>query len=291
MSRYSSIASSSSRRVTKCSWLRSSRRSSPDSLTISIRAVSGCERISDEIDVSVLNRKCGLIWLASASRRAAISSFSCSCSRCSMRALFQILIGIATREHRREQDDEPHRRRRRGVVQAGTSGWASDSPSACSMISRPIGAASRITTQSISNRRTSRQTCRCRPVKNSGENCQIASFGQISRRPPPANPQPTAKGSAIHSPAMNGGMPTMTPTMAPAYGPASSPARNAPGERQVGGVVVEQEPRRRPRPSAGARGWRQRSAAPASRASRSAGCAETTETAPASWPARRRPPA
>ena len=67
MSRYSSIDSSSSRSVTKCSWLRSSRRSRPESLTISIRAVSGCERISEEIDVSVLNRKCGLIWLASAS--------------------------------------------------------------------------------------------------------------------------------------------------------------------------------------------------------------------------------
>ena len=34
---------------------------------ISMRAVSGCERISEEIEVSVLNRKCGLIWLASAS--------------------------------------------------------------------------------------------------------------------------------------------------------------------------------------------------------------------------------
>ena len=96
MSRYSSIDSSSSRSVTKCWWLRSSRRSSADSLTISVRAVSGCERISDEIDVSVLNRKCGLIWLLSASIFAASSSFSCSCSRCSMRALFQILIGVAT---------------------------------------------------------------------------------------------------------------------------------------------------------------------------------------------------
>ena len=63
---------------------------------ISVRAVSGLERINDEIDVSVLKRKCGLIWLASASRRVAINSFSCSCRRCSMRALFQILIGIAT---------------------------------------------------------------------------------------------------------------------------------------------------------------------------------------------------
>ena len=96
MSRYSSIDSSSSRSVTKCWWLRSSRRSRPDSLMISIRAVSGCERMSDEIDVSVLKRKCGLIWLLSASIFAASSSFSCSCRRCSMRALFQILIGVAT---------------------------------------------------------------------------------------------------------------------------------------------------------------------------------------------------
>ena len=63
---------------------------------ISIRAVSGCVRMSEEMDVSVLNRKCGLIWLASASILAARSSFSCSCRRCSMRALFQILIGVAT---------------------------------------------------------------------------------------------------------------------------------------------------------------------------------------------------
>ena len=37
-----------------------------DSRCTTIRAVSGCERMSDEIDVSVLKRKCGLIWLASA---------------------------------------------------------------------------------------------------------------------------------------------------------------------------------------------------------------------------------
>ena len=60
------------------------------------RAVSGCVRMSEEIDVSVLNRKCGLIWFARASSLAASRSFSCSCSRCSMRALFQILIGVAT---------------------------------------------------------------------------------------------------------------------------------------------------------------------------------------------------
>ena len=36
--------------MTKWSWLRSSRRSSADSLTISVRAVSGWERMSDEIE-------------------------------------------------------------------------------------------------------------------------------------------------------------------------------------------------------------------------------------------------
>ena len=61
-----------------------------------MRAVSGCDRMSEEIDVSVLNRKCGLICEASAEIFAASSSFSCSCSRCSIRALFQILIGVAT---------------------------------------------------------------------------------------------------------------------------------------------------------------------------------------------------
>ena len=117
-------------------------------------------------------------------------------------------------------------------------------PSACRRISRPIGAASRITTQSIWNRRTSRQTLRCRSVKKSGEKCQIASLGQISRRPPPAKPQPTANGSAIHSPATTrrDARPS-TPTMAPAYGPGEQAGEERAGEGQVGGVVVEEQPR------------------------------------------------
>ena len=50
----------------------------PESFVISMRAVSGFVRISDEIEASVLKRKCGLIWFASASILAARSSFSCS---------------------------------------------------------------------------------------------------------------------------------------------------------------------------------------------------------------------
>ena len=47
----------------------------------------------------------------------------------------------------------------------------------------------------------------------------------------------------MHSPSTSGGMPTIAPTIAPAYGPAIRPARNDALERQVGGVVAEQQPR------------------------------------------------
>ena len=75
---------------------RSPAEVKPESRLMTMRAVSGCDRTSDEMDVSVLKRKCGLIWFARAETRAAISSFSCSWSRCSTRAVFQILMGVAT---------------------------------------------------------------------------------------------------------------------------------------------------------------------------------------------------
>ena len=61
-----------------------------------------------------------------------------------------------------------------------------------------------------------------------GEKRQMASFGQSSRNPPPAKPQPMAKGKAMISPLASGGRPTSAPTAAPAYGPATSPVTNAP---------------------------------------------------------------
>src|SRR5437660_8902557 len=66
-----------------------------------------------------------------------------------------------------------------------------------------------------SSKTTCQSTCRLRSifharpgklVSTNGEKCQIASFGQSSRRPPPAKPQPTAKGSAPHSPMPSGGI-------------------------------------------------------------------------------------
>ena len=65
-----------------------------ESLWMSRRATSGSVRVADAIELSVLNRKWGLIWLERACRRALTTSTSCSASFRSSRTLFQILSGM-----------------------------------------------------------------------------------------------------------------------------------------------------------------------------------------------------
>ncbi len=86
----------SSRSVTNDSCVRISRRRMLASFTMISRAMSGSKRTSDDTVFSVLNRKCGLIWLCSASIRACISMRCCSSSFISIRRLFQILSGRPT---------------------------------------------------------------------------------------------------------------------------------------------------------------------------------------------------
>ena len=86
----------SSRSGAKLSPLLSSRRKILDSRYTTCRALSGLVRISDETVFSVLNRKCGLIWVASAASRACTSSRSLASSSRSLRALFQIFKGTET---------------------------------------------------------------------------------------------------------------------------------------------------------------------------------------------------
>ena len=81
-----------------------------------------------------------------------------------------------------------------------------------------------------------RQMRRCRLVKTNGEKCQMSGFGQSSRSPPPAKPQPTAKGSEPYSPANSGGRPHITPTSAPAYGPGDEAGQEGRLEREVGAL-------------------------------------------------------
>ena len=56
-----------------------------------------------------------------------------------------------------------------------------------------------MTCQSTFSDRSICQTRRGRLVKTNGENCQSTSFGQSSRSPPPAKPQPIAKSGATNS--------------------------------------------------------------------------------------------
>ena len=86
----------SSRKELKLSCLRSSRRRMLESWYTTTRACCGLVRINEETEFNVLNRKCGLIWLVSASRRACIRSRCCSASLLSLRTLFQILSGSVT---------------------------------------------------------------------------------------------------------------------------------------------------------------------------------------------------
>src|SRR6266478_5801846 len=87
---------SSSRSGTNVSCLRSSRRKMLLSLSTTPRAESGSNRISAETVFRVLNRKCGLIWLESASIRAFSNSCWCRSRFISTRVLFQIFSGAAT---------------------------------------------------------------------------------------------------------------------------------------------------------------------------------------------------
>ena len=177
-----------------------------------MRAVSGCVRISDEIDVSVLNRKCGLIWLASASILRRQQQLLLLLQPVLDARVVPDLDRRGDAEHRREQDDEQRPATRRFGARGRTGDGARRTRR------RAPGASS-----SSADRREqqddlpvdlqaagpSARRCGGRSVKTNGEKCQIASFGHSSRRPPPAKPQPTAKGSAIHSPATSGGRPTI----------------------------------------------------------------------------------
>src|SRR6266581_391299 len=86
----------SSRSATNVSCLRSSRRKMLLSLSTTPRAESGSKRISAVTVFSVLNKKCGLIWLERASMRAFSSNCWCLSRFISMRVLFQIFSGAAT---------------------------------------------------------------------------------------------------------------------------------------------------------------------------------------------------
>ena len=104
-----------------------------------------------------------------------------------------------------EQDDDqrPERARAAGRTGGGARSSARRGPGAAAR-GRSAPAAARPASRPGAPRSIC-QARRGRPVKTNGEKCQMASFGQSSRRPPPAKPQPTAKGRAMNSPVTSGG--------------------------------------------------------------------------------------
>ena len=204
-----------------------------------------------------------------------------------MRALFQILIGVATHStvaSRMTHEPRPARRARARDRTAGGDRSSGRRAPGGGARGRSARAAARPASRPCSDRSIC-QARRGRLVKTNGEKCQIASFGHSSRRPPPAKPQPMAKGSAIHSPAKSGGMPTMRADGGAGVRAVDQAREKGALQRQIGGVVAAAAAARRRRPRAECRGSARRSAGRARRAVRRSECAGTGGIAPASSPA------
>ena len=100
-----------------------------------------------------------------------------------MRALFQILIGMATATTvaSRIKPSQPERARRAGrqIEQL----LMEVEPTHCRMPSRPMGASSSTTCQSTFSDRSICQARRGRLVNTNGENCQSTSIGADLAQP------------------------------------------------------------------------------------------------------------
>ena len=192
------------------------------------RAESGSKRISAETVLSVLNKKCGLIWLESASMRAFNSNCWC-CSRfISTRVLFQIFSGEATdisvaitTSTSHQSQCESTAKSHFGLVVASTSATR---PS-----SRPTHAPSGAISQDNSALR-SRRIVAFGMLRNvNGPKFQRSSLLGIAWRiSPPSSPAVDAAGMASHSCEISAGMVMIAPPIGPTTRPPSSPIKKAP---------------------------------------------------------------
>ena len=180
------------------------------------------QRVEQEVRVDLVGQRLDLAPPAAASPAPA--------SRCSMRALFQILIGVATPSTVASRTTASvHERAGRRQVEQPVVLAPARAERLAQQLERDRRQQQHDLPVDLRRSRSIRQARRWRPVKTNGEKCQIASFGQSSRRPPPAKPQPTAKGSAMNSPATSGGQADHARRRwRRRTGPAMRPARNAP---------------------------------------------------------------
>src|SRR6267143_1378863 len=218
---------SSSFSGTKVSCLRSSRRKILLSFKTTPRAESGSMRISAETVLSVLNRKCGLIWLESASILAFNKSCWCRSRFISMRVLFQIFSGAATDISVAITTSPSHQ------SQLGSIAKRHLRFVACTSATRPSSSPMHVVSGAISQDNSalrSNFTVAFGMLKNvNGPKFQRSSLlGMACLIKPPSSPAADATGIASHSCEISAGMVTIAPPIGPTTRPPSKPIRNAP---------------------------------------------------------------
>src|SRR5216683_901218 len=218
---------SSSRSGTKVSCLRSSRRKMLLSFSTTPRAESGSKRISAETVFRVLNRKCGLIWLESASIRAFNSSCWCRSRFISTRVLFQIFSGAATDIRVAITTSTSHQSNLSSVANSHLGLVASTSATRPS--SRPTHAPNGAISHDNSAFRNRRIVALGMLRNVNGPKFQRSSLlGIACRIKPPSSPAVDAAGMASHSCEISAGIVMIAPPIGPTTRPPSSPIRKAP---------------------------------------------------------------
>src|SRR5579859_4734327 len=217
----------SSRSGTNVSCLRSKRRKILLSFSTTPRAASGSNRIKDETVFRVLNKKCGLIWLDSASMRAFSSNCWCRSRFISTRVLFQIFSGAATDITVAKTHSSSHQFQY-GSMANSHFGFVAMA-SATRPNSRPTHASSGSNSQDICAWRTRRTTSRGIFKNVNGPKFHKSSLlGMAWRIKPPSKPAVDAAGMASHSCPINAGTVMIAPPIGPTTRPPSKPIKNAP---------------------------------------------------------------
>src|SRR6267378_1752825 len=212
---------------TNVSCLRSRRRRILLKRNTTPRAVSGSKRINAETVFSVLNKKCGLIWLDSASMRAFNNNCWCRSRSFSMRVLFQIFSGAATDISVASTHSKSHQSHA-GWIANNHFGFVATA-SATRPNSKITQASSGSNSHDILARRTNLTMSRGIFKNVNGPKSHKSSlFGIACRINPPSNPAVAAAGMASHSCPASAGIVMIAPPIGPTTRPPSKPIRNAP---------------------------------------------------------------
>ena len=198
-----------------------------ESLTRIERAFSGSSQTREVAALSVLNRKCGFIWLRSASKRARIATDRWSSSITSTRVLFQIFRGIPTQA--RVESQTQIVTQKWSVVKAKRGEGENLSYRNVLTASSSIIDPNMKARESMRPSRRRIRTERTRLFSGKGEKSHSSPCLRAVRLTmPPSNPHSIVNGTAAHSPLSMPGTPTKNPTDAPGVIPPMRPTRNVP---------------------------------------------------------------